>query len=267
MRSAWALMRTSWLSATSYRVRIILSFVGLVFSVIPMYFVANAIDPMAAQAIQGESERYFPFVLMGLIVLTFVGTAVTTLPAQVQSGITTGTLEALIATRTRLPVILAGLMGYPVAWTAIRATLMLAVGTLLGASVDWSALPAGMLIVTLIIVTHIPFGIIGAALVLAFRTAGPLSSAVLFGAGALGGVYYPVESIPEGWLQTIADFVPLTYGSRALRRVMLLGEPLQNVGADLGILALMAVVLLTTSVMIFIVAFRYARRAGTLTQY
>ena len=267
MRSAWALMRASWLSATSYRLRIVLSFVGLVFSVVPMYFVASAIDPLAQDAIAAQADTYFAFVLMGMIILTFVGTAVTTLPGQISGGITTGTLEALISTRTGLPALMTGMMAYPLVWTGVRAGLMLVVGSFLGVGLDWSAIPTGLLIVALIVVAHIPFGVIGAALIVAFRTAGPLGQGVLFVAGALGGVYYPVSSVPEGWLQSIAGLVPLTYGLRPLRQVMLMGDPLSSVMADLAILAAFAVGLMALACFIFVIAFRYARRAGTLTQY
>jgi len=266
MRSVWALIRSSWLSATSYRVRILLSFVGLVFSVVPLYFVASALDPVVGQTIQAESEQYFPFVLIGLIVLTFVGSAISTLPGQISSGITTGTLEALITTRTSLGVLLVGLMGYPLLWTGVRSALMLLVGSALGVDLVWTALPLATVILALIVVAHVPFGILSAAFVLAFRTSGPLSQGVLFLSGALGGVYYSVDVIPS-WLQNISDIMPMTYGLRALRQVLLLGAPFTAVWRDIAILAAMASVLLAGSMGCFWYGYRYARRAGTLTQY
>ncbi|MFT5435055.1 MAG: hypothetical protein ACI9OJ_005772, partial [Myxococcota bacterium] len=48
MRSVLALLRASWLSATSYRLRILMSFSGLIFTVVPLFFVARALDPMVA---------------------------------------------------------------------------------------------------------------------------------------------------------------------------------------------------------------------------
>lgn len=266
MRSVLALLRASWLSATSYRLRIVISFFGLIFTVVPLFFVARALDPMVANSIQAESDSYFSFILVGMVMFTFVSTATMTLPGTISSGITTGTLEALISTRTRLPALLLGMMAFPLLWTGIRGGIMLLAGSFLGAQFVWSGLPAGMLIVALIVLAHIPFSIVGAAMILAFRTAGPLGSGVLFLSGALGGVYYATTSIPS-WLQSVSDFMPLTYGLRALRQVLLLGEPLSAVAHDLTVLCGLLVLLLLGSVAAFVVAFRYARKAGTLAQY
>lgn len=266
MRSVLALLRASWLSSTSYRLRIVVSFLGLIFGVVPLFFVADALNPLVVDSIQGESDSYFSFVLVGMVMFTFVSTATMTLPGTISSGITTGTLEALISTRTRLPALLLGMMAFPLLWTSIRGGIMLLVGSVFGAEFVWSALPAGMFIVALVVLAHIPFSIVGAAMILAFRTAGPLGSGVLFLSGALGGVYYSTESIP-GWIESLSDFMPLAYGLRALRQVLILGEPLSAVSNDLAILCGLMVLLLLGSVAAFVFAFRYARKAGTLAQY
>ncbi len=266
MRSVLALLRASWLTSTSYRLQIVISFFGLILTVVPLYFVADALDPMVANSIQAESNQYFSFILVGMIVFTFVSTAAMTLPGTIQGGITTGTLEALISTRTRLPMLLVGMMAFPLIWTGLRGGIMLLAGAVFDAHIVWSSVPAGILVVVLIVLAHLPFGIFGAAMILAFRTAGPLAQGVLFLSGALGGVYYSVASIPS-WLQSVSALIPLTYGLRALRKILLLGEPLSAVRSDLGILAVFMVVLLLGSVAAFLIAFRYARKVGTLAQY
>lgn len=266
MRSVLALLRASWLTSTSYRVQILISFFGLILTVVPLYFVADALQPIAADSIEAESDQYFSFILIGMIVFTFVSTAVTTLPGTVSGGITTGTLEALISTRTRLATLLAGMMAFPLIWTGVRGGIMLLAGAALGAEIVWTSVPAGTLVLGLIVLAHAPFGIIGAAMILAYRTAGPLAQGVLFLSGALGGVYYSATVIPS-WIQSVSALMPLTYGLRALRQVLLLGEPLSAVTADLAILVAFVVLLLLVSVVVFVIAFRYARRAGTLAQY
>ena len=107
---------------------------------------------------------------------------------------------------------------------------------------------------------------VGSGLIMAFRTAGPLTSIVTTISIFFGGVYYPVSAIPS-WLKNIADATPLAYGLRALRRVLLLGEGLSAVGNDLAILAAMGVVTLIVGAAAFSVALRYAKRAGMLSTY
>ncbi len=266
MRSVLALLRASWLTATSYRLRILISFFGLILGVVPLYFVADALDPMVQNSIQAESDQYFSFILVGMIIFTFVSTAVSTLPGTISAGITTGTLEALISTRTRLPTLLIGMIAFPLIWTSIRGAIMLIAGAALNAQIVWSSVPAALLVTALIVLAHLPFGVLGAAMILAFRTAGPLAQGVLFLSGALGGVYYSATSIPS-WLQSVSTLMPLTYGLRALRQVLLLGEPLSAVGSDLAILMAFVVLLLLVSGFTFVLAFQYARKAGTLAQY
>ena len=157
-------------------------------------------------------------------------------------------------------------MTFPLLWTGIRGAIMLVAGAALGAEIVWTSVPAGLFVLALIILAHIPFGVVGAAMVLAFRTAGPLAQGVLFLSGALGGVYYSATSIPS-WLQSVSALMPLTYGLRALRQVLLLGEPLGAAAGDITVLLGFVVFLLLGSVGCFALAFRYARKAGTMTQY
>ena len=172
----------------------------------------------------------------------------------------------MLATRTSLPRVLLGISSFAVLWSAVRGVVALSAGWLLGAHFTWANAVPALAIALLIVLATVPFGIMAAAMVLAFRTPGPLPSAVLFISGALGGVYYPTEVIP-GWIERISDWVPLTYGLRALRQVFIRGESLGDVAGDLAILLGFTVALFALSWFLFALAFRYARRAGTLTQY
>ena len=266
MREAVALVRASWLSATSYRLAMAFSLGSLVVMVVPVYFVAEALQPVMAESIRTQGEHYFAFLLVGMVAFAFLGTAVSALPASISSGIGTGTLEALLGTRAPLSSLLAGLMGYPFIWTAIRSAVLLATGVLLGAQLAASSVPLAAAILLLIVLAYAPFGLMAAGLVLAFRTAGPLPQAVLVASGLLGGVYYPTHVIPS-WIQEVSRAVPLTYGLRALRRTLLEGAPASAVMGDLGILIAFIAVLGGASALLFAWALRYGRRAGTLAQY
>ncbi|MCA9736005.1 MAG: ABC transporter permease, partial [Gemmatimonadetes bacterium] len=155
---------------------------------------------------------------------------------------------------------------FEVLWTGIRNVFLLLVGAALGAQVAWGQIVPATLIVALLVLSMLPFGILAAASMLAFRTSGPLPQIVLFASAALGGVYYPTTVIPS-WIESVADFVPLSYALRALRRVLLRGESLWAVRDDLAILMVATALLLAVSGSAFAVAFRYSKRAGTLTQY
>jgi ABC-2 type transport system permease protein len=122
------------------------------------------------------------------------------------------------------------------------------------------------LILLLLILAYGAIGLIGAALLLRFRTTGPLLSGILSGSALLGGVYYPTYVIPS-WLQQVSKALPLSYGLRALRQVALLGAPFRNVDRDVVMLALFVAALLPAGVLCVAVALHYARRSGTLGHY
>ena len=136
----------------------------------------------------------------------------------------------------------------------------------MGAHLAWDRFGAVVPILLLVVLAHIPIGIMSAAMVLAFRTQGPLPQLVFMLSTFLGGVYYPTHVIP-GAIQMISAIVPLTYGLRAIRVVLLEGKPLTAVAGDLLTLVAFAVGLFVVSAITFQAALRYARRAGTLAQY
>ncbi|HEY9449457.1 MAG TPA: ABC transporter permease [Gemmatimonadaceae bacterium] len=266
MREIRSLIRASFRTALSYRLSMVLSLASLLFTVVPLFFVARALQSTMAKHISTEGGVYFAFLLVGMIVYMYISSAVNTIPAVVSAGVSNGTLEALLATRAPLPSLLAGLIGYNFLWTTVRAVILLGAGLLFGVHLAWGQLWSSFLILVLIVLSYLPFGLIGAALMLAFRTTGPLSSAVLILSGLLGGVYYPTNVIPEG-IQKLSLAVPLTYGLRALRRTLLEGMPFSAVASD--VIALLGFVVLLTSVGLLVLteALHYARRAGTLAQY
>ena len=266
MSQVIALTVAGWQTALSYRIQTVNRLIGLLVSVVPLYFVAEALQPTMASVIQGEGGQYFGFVLIGLVGYSFLSVAVSALPRAIQMGVRTGTLEALFATPARLPSLLAGMVGYDFSWTALRVLLTVSFAVVLGARVAPEGLVQSLFIVALIVAAHIPFGVMAAAGVIAFRTAGPFPRAIITLSTLLGGVYYPTHVIPS-WLEGVAGLIPLTYGLRALRMSLLEGASMASVAGDVLILSAFTVVLLLVSAGVFFLAFRYARRSGTLVQY
>ncbi|MFO7260509.1 MAG: ABC transporter permease [bacterium] len=266
MRGAVALIRARWLAARSYRVRMVFSTLSLLATVVPLFFVANALQPIMADKIAAEGDQYFAFLAVGTMTFLLLPVSVNALAGEIGSGINTGVLEALLGTRTRLSEVLAGLIGFSLLWAGLRAATMLVGAWLLGATILWSRVGLALLIVLLIVLAYVPFGMMAAALVIAFRTTGPLPQAVTTLSALLGGVYYPTHVIPS-WLESVSGMIPLTYGLRALRRTLLEGEPLRAVLPDLAILALFVVGLLSVGMIALRVALAYARRVGSLSHY
>ena len=265
-RAAIELTRASWRTAKSYRFSFVLSFVSLLVTIIPVYFVATALQPFMATVIAEESREYFGFVLLGTLMLAVVSPALSAFGSAVSGGLSSGFFEALLITPTPLPALFVGQTGYAFLWAFARGALLLIAGIALGVEVHWLRAPEAIVFLTLAIAAYSGVGLIGAALVVAFRTTGAIPQAALVVSTVMGGVYFPTSVLPPG-VVAIAEWVPLTPALRAIRQTVLLGYPLSSVIDELVTATVLAAVCLGAGVIAVRWAFSYARRAGSLAQY
>jgi len=266
MARVLAFVRATWLTATSYRMAMVFSLVGLVGTFVPVYFVSGALQPVVADSIRNEGGQYFGFLVLGLMAMTLALAAMNAFPGRLRSAISTGTLEAILATPTSVPQLIAGMIGYDLLWAGFRSGLLFVAAWAIGMPVTWTLLPAGALLLLLVIVAYLAVGIVAAAAVLVFRTPGPLIPAAVAVTSLLGGVYYSTGVIPS-WIRTLSTAVPMTYGLRAVRRLVLEGVPLSFVARDAAMMTGFAVAMIAASAVLFTLALRHARRVGTLAQY
>jgi ABC-2 type transport system permease protein len=265
-RASIALTRAAWRTAKSYRLSFVLSFASLAITIVPVYFVANALQPFMASVIADEGREYFGFVLLGTAVLTLVSPALSSFSSAVSGGLASGFFESLLATPTSLPALLAGQTGYAFAWAGARVVLLIAAGSALGVDVHWLRLPEALLITAIVVAAYGGIGLCAAALVVSFRTNASIPQAVFVGSTLLGGVYFPTTVLPP-IVAPLAAWLPLTPGLRALRQTLLLGFPLSSVIGDLVQLMGLAAGCILLGVASLRWAFRYARRVGSLAQY
>lgn len=266
LRKIGALIRATWLHVISYKLQLLVSLVGLFTAVVPVYFIANALQPMMASTIAGQGGQYFGFVIVGVATYLCIATAVGALHSSLTGEIRSGGLEALLSTPTPLAVLVVGMMGQAFSVTALRVAVMVLAAALLGAKFSAGGAALALPILMLLILAYAGFGMFTAALVLAFKTPGPLPALILAFSTLFGGVYYPPQVIPS-WLQLGSYVMPLTYGLRALREALLEGASFATVSGDVTILAVLTAALLGSGLLVFAAALRYARVTGTLAQY
>jgi ABC-2 type transport system permease protein len=66
----------------------------------------------------------------------------------------------------------------------------------------------------------------------------------------LSGVFFPLQAMPK-IMQSIANFLPITYAADALRGVMVKALPIQMISYPLSILLLFLVIFVTCVVLVF----------------
>jgi ABC-2 type transport system permease protein len=261
-----AFVRAGWLSATSYRVNAVLSLLSFAASIIPIYFIAGAIEPMMANSIAGESDQYFAFIVLGLFTQSFAILVMTSLSGAISRSVGNGHLEALLATPIRLPTLLFGLVSYELLWTIARGLLFVLAALVLGMRIAPEGIPTALLIFALLIAAHVPIGLLSVAAVLVFRNPTPIPRLMIAASAFLGGIYYPTHVVPS-WLKYVSEVLPMTYGLRAFRGTLLSGAPLSSVASDFLVLVGFVAVLMPLGVLALHLSLRYARASGSLAYH
>jgi ABC-2 type transport system permease protein len=110
-----------------------------------------------------------------------------------------------------------------------------------------------LLVVMLILLTVFSFVGLG-ILITSFadkeETATMVMMTLMFPMMFLSGVFFPIQQMPS-FMQTIANFLPLTYAASAMRKVMVLGAGTGAIIADILILAAFGAALLAIAVPLF----------------
>lgn len=265
MRDVLALTRAGWQAALTYRVGMVFSLLGLAVTLVPVYFVAGALQPLAARSIAAEGGEYFGFLVVGAVATTLVATCVMGPSTAVSGAIGAGTLESILATPVHPVPAICGLVGYDLSWAMLRAMFLLVMGSILGMRFMGTGALTALLAAALLVACHLGLGLALSAMILAFRTTGPVPQGIITASTLLGGVYYSTSVIPS-WLGHLSGWVPLTWSLRAMRRGILLGESPAAAVEDLGMAALFALLGMTFGMVTLTLALRHARRAGLLTR-
>ncbi len=259
-------MHASWRTALSYRLRFLQAFAGATLAVVPVFFVARAMQGMMAKTVANEGGDFFAFLVVGFVMLSMVGACVDLLPSQVGSDIGNGFFEAILGAPAGTPSVLFGLVSYSLAFTFVRGCIMIVVAAVLGAHFSFTRLPEVLLVIALLTLAHLGIGLLATAAVVAFRTSFNLPQYVMMASGFLGGVYWPTSVLPS-WIYRASEILPLSYALRAVRHAALEGKQLTAISDDVMTLAGYGVFLMVIGSLSLMLALSYARRRGTLSQY
>lgn len=267
MRRLIAVARAYSLGMLTYRTRTIISLLSVLVAVIPVYFVAGALQPLAAKAIAGESTEYFTYLIVGSVATFVIAEAVSAIPSLVNSYITSGTLEQLLTTPIRWPSLIGGVSAYGFGWVALRAMVLLVTAWIWATStIAWSRLVEVIGIMTLLGIAYAGVGLVAGAFVLLIRSPLFIPQAVATLSALLGTVYFPVSVLPPAFAP-FASCVPTTPALRAARQILLRDVSVTAVLPELLQLAAWALGGAMIGGTAFHLALQHARRAGTLTQY
>jgi ABC-2 type transport system permease protein len=250
-----------------YRLSFLLQILAIFLTSTSFYFVAQLLGMGASGQLDSYGGSYFPFVLIGIAFVGYQSAALYSYSKGIQTAQVTGTLEAMLVTPTRLSTILLSSSLWRFAFTSLRVVVYLLVGVVVfGVDLGRANVMAALVVLVLSILTLSGIGILSACFTIVFKRGDPVNFLINSVSTLLGGVYYPVHVLPA-WLQLLARFFPLTYSLEALRRALLVGDSLADLGREVGILTAFAVTLLSISLLAFRFAVRKAKQDGSLMQF
>lgn len=266
MVRALAFLRRDIQLQLSYRFAFLLQLFGVFFSMLVFYFLSKLVGPSAAPYLADYGGSYFAFVLIGLAFSGYFGVGLQGFAGTLREAQTTGTLEAMLLTPTRLSTIVLSSSLYDYGFVTFQVLVYLVLGAaVFGVEIDGN-LPAALVILVLTIVAMTAVGIIAASFIMVLKRGDPVTWLFNSLGLLLGGVYYPVSLMPP-WLQTLSRLLPITYALEAMRRALLTNASFQELMPDILALVIFSVVLVPVSLYVFRRAVHRAKVEGSLAHF
>ena len=266
LRVPVAFFRRDRLIETSYRAGFVLRLGSSVVTVLVFFFISHAFGAAMNTEIATNGAGYFAFVIVGVALSEFLSTTVGGLGGSLRESQTTGTLELMLLSPSRLSVLMTSSSLWLQASAAIGAATYLVAGALLGADFSRADIlaTASALVVTMIGFTGL--GLIAGAVVIVIKRGNPVGWLIRGASVVLGGVFYPTDILPPV-LQALGQLVPMTHALAILRGSIFLGLGIGEMIPSFVALVVLSVGYFALGLFACATAIGYARTDGSLAQY
>lgn len=203
-----------------------------------------------SQGVVGGNSNYFEFIAPGIMMMTVMMSIMTGLPGAITHEREVGTLDGvMVAPINRTSIILGKTLAQMTRGLLQGAIIMVLSVALFGVTIQGNLL----LVIGLLLLGVFSFVGLGIALTSLAKdqeTASMIMMTLMFPMMFLSGIFFPIKMMP-GFMQTISNFLPLTYAADALRKVMVLGAGIPQISNDLIVLIVFGVVMLAIAVPLF----------------
>jgi ABC-2 type transport system permease protein len=264
---AAAFIRRDFQTQASYRLDFFMRVMSLLISVSMFYFISQILGSAVNPYLQSYNTDYFHFALLGIAFSPFISLSANSLAEAIHQYQGSGTLEMLFVSPTPFSATLIMSTLWRYCWSFTESLFyLLAASVIFRANLSWTNIFSAVLVVLVTICANTGIGFVNAGFVLVTKTSSPLTRLLALATSLLSGVYYPIDVLPN-WVRSFSHLLPATYSFEALRRTMLQGASLTEVGRDLLALLGFTVVLLPIGLVTFRYAMRWAKIDGSLSQY
>lgn len=193
---------------------------------------------------------YFQFVAPGIIAMVVMMALMTGLPHAISYEKDTGTLDGMLVAPIRRLAIIFGKVLAQTTRGMVQGLIILVLAILLFGVVVYGNLLLVFLIMFLTVFSFVGLGILITSFTDKEETAMMVMMTLMFPMMFMSGVFFPIEQMP-GIMQTIAHFLPLTYATTALRKVMVLGAGGSDIAAEILFMVAFGIIFLLIAVPMF----------------
>lgn len=260
----WAFLGRSVATYRSYRAKVSLGLVSLVLSVVTFFFVGRVVAASGPGFVERFGIDYTSFVVVGVLVQAVASSGLHVFRAALRREQLQGTLEILMTSAVPVPLILILAGASELLVTTAGGAVFLAAASLI-TGLRLTVSPAMIAAVLLYLIFMSGVGLASAGFVLVSKEGDPVSWALGAATALLGGVYFPIDLLPE-WLRGVASVLPTTHALSLVRAG--LGAPAPSrPAASLLLLAAAAALSFAAGLFVLRWGHRRARRTGTLGEY
>jgi len=177
------------------------------------------------EGVQSLNLKYIDFLVPGIVAMMIMSNNLNGVAAQIASWRERGVLRRMQSTTLKASTFIASQITARLLLNGLQAVIVLVVARFVfGTQVNgsWFTL---LLFVVLGTLAFMAIGFIIAGLARTPESAGPIAGFLSFPMLFLGGVFFPIQNIPE-FLQPLVRLLPISHLTTALRQVM-------NVGAGM----------------------------------
>jgi ABC-2 type transport system permease protein len=202
------------------------------------------------QGVVSGNPSYFDFIAPGIMAMTVMMSVMTGLPVAISQEKEIGTMDGMMVAPVNRLSILLGKTGAQTTRGLLQGVIILglAIG-IFGVVIQGSILLVFALLL-LGVFSFVGLGIVITSFTKDQETAQMLMMTLMFPMMFLSGVFFPIQQMPW-YMQTISQFLPLTYASDALRKVMVLGAGIPQISTDLIVLIVFGIVMIAIALPVF----------------
>jgi ABC-2 type transport system permease protein len=199
-----------------------------------------------AEGVQTLNLKYIDFLVPGIVAMMIMSNNLNGVSGQIASWRERGILRRMQSTPLHASSFIAAQITARLILNASQATIVLLVANLIFHTQVRGSWLLLLLFVILGTLTFMSIGFIVASLAKTPESAGPIAGIISFPMLFLGGLFFPINNMPQ-WVQTIIKLFPIAHLSTAMRQVM-------NVGEGLAVLWPQTLILLSWVVVTFVIS-------------